>query len=189
MPPAIRTSVCPKTSGASSEICLATFSALLQVRKYSLAENAKVRKIATAISAAVCCPPSEKSRPIASRLWVPEDAVGPDDRQEHQALGDLLALDRDAEQDQQIVEHAEHQHADHRAQRRPRPPNRLVPPSTAAMMESKSMPTPALATVLPVREVMMSPASAAVPPQSMKAMSLMRRIGGRTAARPSRSGR
>ena len=45
------------------------------------------------------------------------------------------------------------------------------------MMESNSMPTPALATVLPVREVMMRPASAAVPPQSVKAMSLIRRIG------------
>ena len=46
----------------------------------------------------------------------------------------------------------------------PRPPNRLVPPSTTAAMTSSSNPWPALDEPLPSRAATMIPASAAVAP-------------------------
>src|SRR5258708_23146604 len=105
IPPAMSTIVWPKTSGASREIWRATFSRLLNVRKYSPADSANVAKSATTMIAAVCCPPIERSR-LMTRIpsGVTEDAVGPNDGKEHQSLRDLLAFDRHAEKDQQIVQ-------------------------------------------------------------------------------------
>ena len=40
------------------------------------------------------------------------EAVRPNDEEEHHSFGDLLALDRNVEQDQQVVQHAENEHAD-----------------------------------------------------------------------------
>ena len=48
----------------------------------------------------------------------------------------------------------------------PRPPNRLVPPSTTAAITSSSKPTAAFEEPLPSRAAMMMPATAAAMPVS-----------------------
>src|ERR1700694_3736609 len=92
------------------------FSRLPTVRKYSFAETAKVKKMTAAISAAVCDPPMRSRFTPPSSLAVLEHAIGPDHGKEDEPFGDLLSFNRNAEQDQEIVEYTEHEHTNQRAE-------------------------------------------------------------------------
>ena len=102
-------------------------------------------------------------------------AVYPHDEYEDRPLGHLLRFVRCIEQDQRVLQHPGRAHPP-RFAASAAATEEARSPRTPAISDSKSMPAPAFPTVLPVREVMTSPAKAAVIPQKTKVDGLIRLV-------------
>ena len=103
-------------------------------------------------------------RGVHSCAYLPDPLVDRDGDDDEHADGEGLVEHVEPGERQPVAEHADDEGAEQGAPHAPRPPKRLVPPMTTAVIESRLRSTPAFGLAALMRPIWIQPAEAKIAP-------------------------